>query len=137
MLNANSVLRQELARRYLNDLSTFFFGMELNPFACYLAEMNLLIQGLDDLFVLQQAGEAHPIERFHIYNTDSLDMPREVLDSTDVTGEHGAVLIQARLSERLADEAYALKARLDSYTPGFSTSSQIRPTSAASRKSSM
>ena len=118
-LNANSALRQELARRYLNDLSTFFFGMELNPFACYLAEMNLLIQGLDDLFVLQQAGEAHPIERFHIYNTDSLDMPREVLDSTDVTGEHGAVLIQARLSERLADEAYALKARLDSYTPGF------------------
>jgi len=117
-LNASGELRLELARRYLNDLTTYFFGMELNPFACYLAEMNLLIQGLDDLFVLQQAGQAHPIERFHIYNSDSLDVPREVLDSADVTGA-GTVLIQDWLSERLVDEAYPLKARLDDYAPGF------------------
>jgi hypothetical protein len=41
-----------------------------------------------------------------------------VLDSTDVTGA-GTVLIQDRLSERLADEAYPLKARLGDYAPGF------------------
>lgn len=118
-LSASAELRRELASRYLNDLTSLFFGMELNPFACYLAEMNLLIQGLDDLYVLQQAGSTQPIERFHIYNTDSLDLPREVLDNPDVTGATNGVSIPDRLSDRLTDEAYPIKARLGDYAEGF------------------
>jgi type I restriction-modification system DNA methylase subunit len=83
-LYAHSTYRRELARRYLDDLITLFFGMELNPFACYLAEMNMLIQGLDDLSVLQQSGEVYSIERFHIYNTDSLNLPREILADSKI-----------------------------------------------------
>ncbi len=118
-LTTNPALRRELASRYLNDLTTLFFGMELNPFACYLAEMNLLIQALDDLFVLQQSGDVRPIERFHIYNTDSLDLPREVLDNPDVTGTTSGVTIPDRLSDRLTDEAYPIKAKLGDYAEGF------------------
>ncbi len=120
-------LRQQLARQYLNDLSSLFYGTELNPFACYLAEMNLLIQGLDDLVVLQHAGDSQPVERFQIYNTDSLDLPREVLDSTDIAGTVGNIFVPDRLSDRLTDEAYPMKAKLDEYADGFFISSLIHP----------
>ncbi len=92
--------------------------MELNPFACYLAEMNLLIQALDDLFVLEQAGELLSIDRFHVYNTNSLGLPYEILDSEDVAGTT-KVVVPDRLSDRLTDEAFALKARMDAYAEGF------------------
>lgn len=115
-LNANPQLHRELASRYLDDLTTLFFGMELNPFACYLAEMNLLIQCLDDLSVLQGTTG---IARFHIYNTDSLDLPREVRERADATGGVHSVVVPDRLSERIIDEAYPIKAKLDDYTEGF------------------
>ncbi len=119
-LQSDPELRKAFASRYLQDLTTLFYGMELNPFACYLAEMNLLIQALDDLFVLQQAGEMQPIERFRIYNTDSLDLPREVLDLAAASTDASRITAPDRLSYRLTDEAYPIKASLNSYTDGFS-----------------
>lgn len=118
-LSSHKQRRLDLAHHYLEDLTKLFYGMELNPFACYLAEMNMLIQGLDDLSVLQQAGDIEPIERFHIYNTDSLDLPREVLDSNEVNGTSQEILVPDRLSDRLTDEAHPIKARLDEHTQGF------------------
>ncbi len=118
-IEQNAELRKQLAHRYLEDLSHLFYGTELNPFACYLAEMNLLIQGLDDLVVLQQSDDTQPIERFQIYNTDSLDLPREVLDSSDITGTRNTIFVPDRLSDRLTDDAYPLKAKLDTYAEGF------------------
>ena len=123
-LNAEPTLRQKLAADYIQALTTLFFGMELNPFACYLAEMNLLIQSLDDLHYLQQVlqeGERFEgIERFEIINTNSLDLPREVLDEPHMTGAVGTIAVPDRLSDRLADEAYPIKARKDQHTQGFS-----------------
>lgn len=115
-IKANPNLQRELARKYLDALSKLFFGMELNPFACYLAEMNLLIQGLDDLHVLQQYNEFHPIDRFQIFNTDSLDMPNEVLESSNLTP---TLNIPDRLSSRLVDEAFPIKARIEDFAAGF------------------
>jgi SAM-dependent methyltransferase len=119
-LQSDPELRKTFASRYLQDLTTCFYGMELNPFACYLAEMNLLIQALDDLSVLQQAHDLQPIERFRIYNTDSLDIPREVLDNAVLGNEANRIIAPDRLSYRLTDEAYPIKASLNSYTDGFS-----------------
>ncbi len=139
-IQSDAKLRKEFARNYLNDITSYFFGMELNPFACYLAEMNLLIQALDDLFILQQPEEEakeeqqqeqeqqqkenlrtieQPLERFRIYNTDSLDLPREVLDRVDLTGEISKISVPDRLSDRLADEAYPIKAAIEPYDGGF------------------
>ncbi len=118
-ISADYELCNEFARLYLDHLTSLFFGMELNPFACYLAEMNLLIQALNDLFVLQQSGDVQPIERFQIYNTDSLVLPREVLDKTSLTGEMNRISIPDRLSDRLTDEAYAIKGALEPYAEGF------------------
>jgi hypothetical protein len=53
-------------------LTQTFLGFDLNPFACYLAEVNLLIQCLPFL-VDEQGHLCRSVDRFHIYCTDSLE----------------------------------------------------------------
>lgn len=68
-----------LAHNFIDQVRTNLVGLEINPFSCYLAELNLFIQVLDDLRILWANGERPDIDRFGIYNTDSTDMPHEVL----------------------------------------------------------
>ena len=51
------------------------FGFDLNPFACYLAEVNLLVQMLDLVKQAHDAGKRPSLQRFHIYNVDALARP--------------------------------------------------------------
>jgi hypothetical protein len=56
----------------LNILTDTFLGLDLNPFACYLAEINLLIQCLP--LLLDDKGQlCRSVDRFHIYCTDALE----------------------------------------------------------------
>ena len=71
----------ECARLFIEQVKTRLVGLEVNPFSCYLAELNLFIQVLDDLALLWKAGERPDIERFAIYNTNSLEMPQAILNS--------------------------------------------------------
>lgn len=59
----------------LSRLQQNFFGFDLNPFACYLSEVNLLIQVLDLIKMAHDARKRPTIERFHIYNVDALSRP--------------------------------------------------------------
>src|SRR6266852_6295997 len=53
-------------------LTETFLGFDLNPFACYLAEINMLIQCLP--FLLDERGQLRiSVDRFHIYCTDTLE----------------------------------------------------------------
>lgn len=60
-----------LLERIKNNL----FGFDINPFACYLAEVNLLIQVLDLIKLAHERGQRPNLERFHIYNVDALTPP--------------------------------------------------------------
>lgn len=96
----------ELARVFIEQVQTNIVGLEINPFSCYLAELNLFIQVLDDLALLWHSNEHPHIERFAIFNTNSLEMPQSVLHSgRDMTAtafeDHTATL----------DEAYLVKIR--------------------------
>src|SRR6266699_2839360 len=78
---------QEVESGYaLQVLTDTFLGFDLNPFACYLAEINLLIQCLP--FLLDAQGQlCRSIDRFHIYCTDSLEptyaeQTRAIFDET-------------------------------------------------------
>jgi N-6 DNA Methylase len=71
----------ERARFFIEQVKTKLVGSEVNPFSCYLAELNLFIQVLDDLALLWKNGERPDIERFAIFNTNSLEMPQAVLSS--------------------------------------------------------
>jgi type I restriction enzyme M protein len=59
----------------LQRLQQTLFGFDLNPFACYLAEVNLLIQVLDLVKQAHDRGKRPRLERFHIYNVDALARP--------------------------------------------------------------
>jgi type I restriction-modification system DNA methylase subunit len=75
----------ERARFFIEQVKTRVVGLEINPFSCYLAELNLFIQVLDDLALLWKHNERPDIERFAIYNTNSLEMPRAILSSEQQT----------------------------------------------------
>jgi len=63
------------AGEILERVTNAVYGFDINPFACYLAETNLLIQVLDLVRDAIADQSYRPIERFHIYNTDSLALP--------------------------------------------------------------
>ncbi len=56
----------------LQVLTDTFLGFDLNPFACYLAEINLLIQCLP-LLLDEQGQLCRSVDRFHIYCADALE----------------------------------------------------------------
>ena len=62
----------EVLKRVRNNI----VGFDLNPFACYLAEVNLLIQTLDLVKdACDATGKPPRLEPFHIYNVDALARP--------------------------------------------------------------
>jgi hypothetical protein len=102
----------ERARKFIEQVQTKLVGLEINPFSCYLAELNLFIQILDDLMLLWNNGEQPNIERFAIYNTNSLEMPEKVLETT-----YKAINAVAPDEEASTlDEATLIKARRQTFT---------------------
>lgn len=116
LLNTTS-MRRELAREFISAVSNSLYGMDIDPFACYLAELNLLVQCLDDLDVMWESGEFEPIDSFRIFNTDSLDLPESVRSSK--TTWQSFSTLAASASEELMDPAYAVKSRVGDYQQGF------------------
>lgn len=97
-------------RAVLNKVRDKIYGFDLNPFACYLAEVNLLIQVLDAVRALPQSQRLIGLERFHIYNVDALARAgRGVL----------ALGHDSLLAEEL-DVVERIKGRQDKYANGFS-----------------
>ncbi len=73
-------LSVEEIRQILKSVRDSIFGLELNPFACYLAETNLLIQVLDLIKLAREKGGDVTINRFNIFNTDTLRYEPETRD---------------------------------------------------------
>ncbi|WP_407572270.1 N-6 DNA methylase [Deinococcus altitudinis] len=91
---------QSVLRRVQESL----FAFDLNPFACYLAEVNLLIQVLDLVTAAHAKGQRPQLQRFHVYNTDSLELPRDNIQlSADESGEQEEV---NRIKSREANHTY-------------------------------
>lgn len=79
-----SRLSPDEAKIILESLQEHIYGMDINPFACHIAEMNLLFQIID---LYQKVREKHPdykLKRFRIYRTDSLEKPaqKQIIDYT-------------------------------------------------------
>lgn len=65
----------------LEEVQRSFFGLDINPFACYLAETNLLIQVLDLVKRAQEEGLSFTVDRFAIHSTDSLLVNADLTDA--------------------------------------------------------
>lgn len=71
------------ADRALHILASTMLGFDLDPLACYLAEINLLMQCLP--FLSDQNGQlCRSVARFHIYCTDALEPTSLSLAQTGV-----------------------------------------------------
>jgi|GEM_PF-1425936 len=94
----------------LEEVQESLYGIEINPFACYLAETNLLIQVLDLVRQAQEAGLTLTVDRFRIYSGDALTVDKELARTKDTAlmllGEDRAVVEQ-------------LKARTGPFEDGF------------------
>jgi len=68
-----SRLSPDEAKIILEAMQEHIYGLDINPFACHIAEMNLLFQIID---LYQKVREKYPdykLKRFKIYRTDSLE----------------------------------------------------------------
>ncbi len=66
-------LSPDEAKIILEAIKDHIYGLDINPFACHIAEMNLLFQTID---LYQKVREEYPdykFDRFNIYRTDSLE----------------------------------------------------------------
>jgi len=94
----------------LEEAQRSLYGVEINPFACYLAETNLLIQVLDLVRQAQEAGLTLTVDRFRIYSGDALLVDQQLAKTKDTAlmllGEDRAILEQ-------------LKARTGRFERGF------------------
>lgn len=95
----------------LDSLRDGLVGFDLNPFACALAEINLLVQVLDLVAHAHRHGEQGRLERFRIYATDAL----RVLPTTRAAVERGLDRSEA---DDLPDEEQA-KVGLGQFASGF------------------
>ncbi len=96
----------------IQQVKNSLFCLDINPFACYLAETNLLIQVIDLLKQVKETGNLREcaIDRFNVYNTDSLLLPRsENIRST---------LLNPVLDLELTTVSQ-IKTRTERFTDGF------------------
>jgi len=70
-------LSPDEAKIILEAVQEHIYGFDINPFACHIAEMNMLFQVID---LYQKVREKYPdykLNRFKIYRTDSLEKPTQ------------------------------------------------------------
>ncbi len=72
-------------RGALEEVQRSLHGLEINPFACYLAETNLLIQVLDLLKQAKDEGITLVVDRFRIYCEDSLIVAAKLGDVSETS----------------------------------------------------
>jgi type I restriction-modification system DNA methylase subunit len=80
-------LSPDEAKIILEAIQEHIYGFDINPFACHIAEMNMLFQVID---LYQKVRERYPdykLKRFKIYRTDSLEKPtqKQLFDWTHKT----------------------------------------------------
>lgn len=59
-------------RDAIEIVSERLHGFDINPFACHIAEMNLLFQVIDLYREVKEVDPEYTLDRFNIYQTDSL-----------------------------------------------------------------
>jgi len=82
-------------------------GLDLNPFACHIAELNLLFQVIDLYKEVKDNDPDYTLDRFHIYRTDSL----RVETQESLTALHSSEVQRQYREER--KQASTVKTRTD------------------------
>lgn len=70
-------LSPDEAKIILEAVQEHIYGLDINPFACHIAEMNLLFQIIDLYQKIREKQSDYKLKRFRIYRTDSLEKPTQ------------------------------------------------------------
>ena len=73
----------EDAKQIIEGCINSIYGLDIHPFACFIAEMNLLFQLVDLYDVVRQKYKYYELPRLNIYRTDSLMPPSEHIELTE------------------------------------------------------
>lgn len=63
-------------KEILNNVIGHIYGLDIDPFACHIAEMNLLFQVIDLYQKAKEEDPSYQLLRFNIYQSDSLEPPK-------------------------------------------------------------
>lgn len=66
------------SKEIIDNVMGHIFGFDINPFACHIAEMNMLFQVIDLYQKAKTEDSSFTLPRFNIYQTDSLEKPLEM-----------------------------------------------------------
>lgn len=80
-------LSPEEAKEILETIRENVYGVDINPFACHIAEMNILFQVIDLYQKAREKYKDYRLRRFNIYMTDSLRLPKDE-DLTNFIGKY-------------------------------------------------
>jgi len=82
-----SRLSPDEAKIILEAVQEHIYGLDINPFACHIAEMNLLFQVIDLYQKTRENYKDYKFGRFKIYRTDSLEksIQKQILDYSYAT----------------------------------------------------
>ena len=85
----NNPNKKEIIEKVISSV----YGMDINPFACYLAETNMLIQLLDLIVEVKKENPKYIVPKIKIFQTNSMETPsllsndeHEVKDIKNKTG---------------------------------------------------
>jgi len=71
------------AKQIIDGCVNSIYGLDIHPFACFIAEMNLLFQLVDLYDVVRQKDRYYELPRLKVYRTDSLMPPGEPIELTE------------------------------------------------------
>lgn len=67
----NNPNKESLIEKVINNI----YGLDINPFACYLAETNILIQLLDIIVEVKNENPKYKVPKIKIFQTNTMEMP--------------------------------------------------------------
>jgi len=59
----------------IKNITNNIYGLDINPFACYLAETNMLLQFLDLIVEVKKKDENYSIPKINIFQTNTIETP--------------------------------------------------------------
>ncbi|KKQ55453.1 MAG: methyltransferase BseMII protein [Parcubacteria group bacterium GW2011_GWA2_38_13] len=59
----------------INKIIDNIYGLDINPFACYLAETNILLQLLDLIIEAKQNNQKYKVPKIKIFQTNTIETP--------------------------------------------------------------
>ena len=68
------------AKQIIEGCTSSIFGLDIHPFACFIAEMNLLFQIVDLYDAVRQKYKYYELPRLNVYRTDSLASLGEIIE---------------------------------------------------------